>query len=138
MLTAIAEQMSDSYHDSMNAISTVGRLLVCAREAAGVTQREMAQRAGTAQSVVARIERGQANPTIGTLERLFEAAGVELTMAVAPLQAGDPVVEAYKRDVDRSLLRENLKRDVTSRLRMNAELQAFAQEARTSGRRRRR
>lgn len=35
----------------------------------------------------------------------------------------DPVIEAYKRDVDRTLLRENLKRTVDERL---AKLEAMA------------
>jgi hypothetical protein len=37
----------------------------------------------------------------------------------------DPIVELYKRDVDRSLLRENLRRTIDERLRMNAEVVAF-------------
>ncbi len=54
-----------------------GRLLLTARSRAGLTQRELARRAGTAQSVVARIERGQTSPTIATLHRLLAAAGFE-------------------------------------------------------------
>jgi len=50
-------------------------LLKEAREAAGLSQRELADRAGTAQSVVARIELGQASPTVRTLNRLLDAAG---------------------------------------------------------------
>jgi transcriptional regulator with XRE-family HTH domain len=49
-----------------------------ARLAAGLTQRELAQRAGTAQSVVARVETGQTSPSMNTLERLLAAAGHEL------------------------------------------------------------
>jgi predicted transcriptional regulator len=54
------------------------RLLVEARRRAGVTQRELARRAGTAQSVVARIERSQNSPTWETLKQLITAAGFEL------------------------------------------------------------
>jgi transcriptional regulator with XRE-family HTH domain len=63
-----------------------GRLLYEARTRAGLTQRELARRAGTAQSVVARIEIGQSSPTIGTLVRLLEAAGFEprIELAVRP------------------------------------------------------
>lgn len=50
-------------------------LLRRAREAAGLSQRELARRAGTAQSVVARIELGESSPTVRTLNRLLEAAG---------------------------------------------------------------
>lgn len=56
-----------------------------ARRAAGLTQRELAQRAKTAQSVVARIETGMTSPTISTLERLLAAAGFELNADLSPL-----------------------------------------------------
>jgi transcriptional regulator with XRE-family HTH domain len=59
-------------------------LLREARRRAGLTQRELAKRAGTAQSVVARIERGLRDPSWQTLERLIAAAGfsfhAELTL----------------------------------------------------------
>ena len=47
----------------------------------------------------------------------------------------DPVIEAYKRDVDRTLLRENLKRSVEERIEALMQLQALAEELRQAGRR---
>jgi hypothetical protein len=46
----------------------------------------------------------------------------------------DPVVEAYKKDVDRTLLRENLKKSVEARLRDLMALQRFAEELQRAGR----
>lgn len=46
----------------------------------------------------------------------------------------DPVIEAYKRDVDRTLLRRNLKLTVEQRLVQLMELQRFAKEVRRAGR----
>ena len=46
----------------------------------------------------------------------------------------DPVIEAYKRDIDRSLLRENLRLSVTERFEKLAALQRFAEELRRAGR----
>ncbi|MCH8006263.1 MAG: hypothetical protein IH888_08545 [Planctomycetes bacterium] len=48
--------------------------------------------------------------------------------------APDPVIEAYKRDVDRTLLRENLKLPVEDRFRKLKELQRLAQELQRAGR----
>lgn len=45
----------------------------------------------------------------------------------------DPVVEAYKQHVDRSLIRENLKRSVEERLEALMQLQRFAEELRRAG-----
>lgn len=54
---------------------SAAELLRSARTRAGLSQRALAKRAGTAQSVVARIERGQTSPTWETLQRLLAAAG---------------------------------------------------------------
>jgi len=47
----------------------------------------------------------------------------------------DPVIEAYKKDVDRTLIRENLKLTPDQRLRQLMELQRFAEELQAAGRR---
>lgn len=114
----------------MTALGRIGPTLVQARLAAGLSQRELAQRAGTVQSVVARIELGQGNPTLQTLDRLFAAAGQQLQLVARPLSGSDALVEAYKRDVDRTLIAENLKRSVDDRLRLNAEVIQFVGSAR--------
>jgi transcriptional regulator with XRE-family HTH domain len=49
-----------------------------ARTHAGLTQRALARRARTAQSVVARIEGGLTSPSWDTLARLLAAAGFDL------------------------------------------------------------
>ncbi|MCC7002997.1 MAG: hypothetical protein IT357_12645 [Gemmatimonadaceae bacterium] len=46
---------------------------------------------------------------------------------MSPDNTPDAVIELYKRDVDRSLLRENLRRTIDERLRMNAELVEFGE-----------
>lgn len=47
----------------------------------------------------------------------------------------DPVIEAYKKNIDRTLLRENLKKTVDERLETLMELQRFAEELQEAGRR---
>lgn len=63
-----------------------GRLLRSARESAGLSQRELARRARTAQSVIARIELGLTKPATQTLERLLDAAGFDLSVSLVPRQ----------------------------------------------------
>ena len=46
----------------------------------------------------------------------------------------DAVIEAYKRGIDRTLIRENLKRTVTERFEQAMELQRFAEEMKRAGR----
>ena len=51
-----------------------------------------------------------------------------------PGRDADPVIEAYKRDIDRTLLRENLRRSPTERVANLIALQELAEEARRAGR----
>lgn len=46
----------------------------------------------------------------------------------------DPVIEACKRGIDRTLLEENLRRSVEERVRNLMALQRLAEEARRAGR----
>jgi len=109
--------------------------LVCeARRRAGLTQRALAKRADTAQSVVARIERGQTSPSGRTLDRLLAAAGFELRAHLLPR----PVLESHMlEDVRRILclspedrLREvaNLSRFDTNVSRFDANVSRFDTE----------
>lgn len=59
-------------------------LLRTARLRAGLSQRALARRAGTAQSVVARIELGATNPSLATLAELLAAAGFDLSADLLP------------------------------------------------------
>lgn len=54
---------------------------------AAMTQAELAARAGLTQSAVARLERGDANPTIGTLDNVIAATGRRLVLAAEPHRA---------------------------------------------------
>jgi transcriptional regulator with XRE-family HTH domain len=53
----------------------VARAIIGARQAAGLTQAEMAQRMGTPQSYIARLEAGKTMPNLRTIYRVGEATG---------------------------------------------------------------
>ena len=84
---------------------SAAQLLRKARESAGLTQRELARKVRTSQSVVARIELGENSPSWDTLNRLLRAAGQSLVPSLERI----PVV-------DRSILD-----DVPRILRMTPE-----------------
>ena len=97
--------------------------------------------------MVARIEGGQTSPTWATLQRLLGATGSELRVALGERasvadtprdRVTDPVTQAYLRDVDRTLLRENLRKSVSERVEALAALQRLAAEARGAAQRSRR
>lgn len=107
----------------MYTIDTPHKVIRDARRAGYLTQRELAERVGTSQSTIAALERGDGNPTVDTLARCAAAAGFTLQITLVPVAPPDPVIARYKEGVDRTLLRENLRRTVDERLRTLAEWQ---------------
>jgi uncharacterized protein len=61
-------------------------LLLAVRRRRGLTQAELAFRAGTSQPVVSAYEHGRRDPSISTLRRLVEAGGERLVLDAAPLE----------------------------------------------------
>ena len=59
-----------------------GALLRRARKQAGLSQMDLAARAGVTQSVISAYEAGQRQPSIPALARLIGAAGFELTLGL--------------------------------------------------------
>jgi hypothetical protein len=60
------------------------------RQAAGMSQTEIAARMGTSQSAVARLEAGEADVRASTLERYAAALGTEITWQVSTRRRGEP------------------------------------------------
>jgi transcriptional regulator with XRE-family HTH domain len=95
-----------------------------ARKRAGLTQAELAARAGTTQSAIARLERGATTPTLETISKLVRAAGFDLTIGMANTDD----------DHDWSLLQQNLALTPTQRVRKNKKALEFMMELREAGR----
>ena len=55
------------------------------REKRGLSQRELAERLGTTQSAVARLEAGNVSPSLPPLDKVAEALGVELIVSFVDL-----------------------------------------------------
>ncbi len=72
---------------SPNARTVVGRLaseMLAARAVAGLTQRQVARRAGITQPLVSQIERGETVPSLLTAHRIAVATGHELSLRLWP------------------------------------------------------
>jgi hypothetical protein len=66
---------------------TAGSLLRRARVGAGLSQAELAVRAGVAQSVISAYEAGRRQPALPTLARLIDATGYDLVVDIQWLPA---------------------------------------------------
>ena len=65
-----------------------GDLIKEARRRAGLTQVELAERANTTQSAIARWERGRVDPGFDTVRRLLRLCGFHLEVALVPWEDG--------------------------------------------------
>jgi len=71
-------------YESMEAEYAIARELIAARSRAGLSQAEVAERMGTSQSTIARLESGRTLPSLRTLDRYARATG---SKAVLRLEA---------------------------------------------------
>jgi ribosome-binding protein aMBF1 (putative translation factor) len=55
------------------------------REKKGLSQRELAERIGTTQSAIARLEAGNISPSLPTLDKIAHALGAEVSLAIVDL-----------------------------------------------------
>lgn len=76
----------DEVYDATRLALEVGERVRDAREAAGLTQRELAARMGTSQAAVARLETGGTGATLTTLQKV--ASALDLTVSVELSPAG--------------------------------------------------
>lgn len=77
--------------------TVAGSLVLAARLKAGLTQRQLADRLGVTQPVVAAYESGRRQPTVPTLMRMVSAAGFDLRLSLAPHEDHDEVLESLER-----------------------------------------
>ena len=58
--------------------------LIDARRASGLTQKDLADRTGIAQADISKLENGNANPSLRTLQRLADGMGMKLKLEFVP------------------------------------------------------
>jgi uncharacterized protein len=88
----------------MDAAEVVRR----AREAAGLSKRELARRAGTSPAAIVAYESGDREPSFRTLRRLVRAAGYDSQLVTRPAMGRLDPVKAAKRLVEVLELAEHL------------------------------
>jgi transcriptional regulator with XRE-family HTH domain len=69
--------------------STAASLLQLARLKSGLSQRQLAERAGVPVTMISAYERDKRQPTLATLLRLLNAAGYDLRMQLVPHDTDD-------------------------------------------------
>ncbi|MDP1633155.1 MAG: helix-turn-helix transcriptional regulator [Gallionellaceae bacterium] len=78
----LADADTRASYDALADEYAIARELIAARARAGLSQSEVAQRMGTTQSVVARLESGKRPPSMRTVERFAQAVGGHLVFHI--------------------------------------------------------
>lgn len=75
-------------YDSLEDEFTLTTALIKARDAAHMTQEQVARAMGTSQGAVARLESGKSVPSTRTLQRFAKATGMRLRISFEPQRPG--------------------------------------------------
>lgn len=67
---------------SVSAADELAHIVSTARSKKGITQNELAKASGIAQADISRIERGKANPSLNTLERIAKALDTKIVIGM--------------------------------------------------------
>jgi transcriptional regulator with XRE-family HTH domain len=63
-------------------MKTIGGAIKERRGVLNITQRELAEIAGVGVNTLTKIERGEANPSLGVLRRILDALGLEIKIGI--------------------------------------------------------
>ena len=82
------EQLNDAEirteYEELQAEHDLIQAMIDARQESGITQKELAKRTGIAQGDISKLERGNVNPSIRTLQRLAKGMCKVLKMEFIP------------------------------------------------------
>lgn len=67
-------------YDALEPEFAVMRAIIDARIESGLTQKQLSEKTGISQADISRIERGTANPSVKTLQRIAEALGRKVSI----------------------------------------------------------
>jgi y4mF family transcriptional regulator len=67
-------------------MKTIGQAIKERRGVLNITQRELAEIAGVGINTLTKIERGEANPSLGVLGRILDALGLEIKIGISSMK----------------------------------------------------
>ncbi len=86
----LSEQLKDENfkkeYDRLEPEFAIIQAMIDARKETGLTQKELSERTGIAQGDISKLENGNANPSLRTLQRLAEGMGMQLKVEFVPVR----------------------------------------------------
>lgn len=80
----LADHEARAAYDALADEFAIAHELIAARIRAGLSQGQVAERMGTTQSVVARLESGRRPPSMRTVQRFAQAVGGRVVLRIEP------------------------------------------------------
>ncbi len=71
-------------YDALEAEFSIIQAIIDARKISGLTQKDLAEKTGIAQADISKLENGNANPSLRTLQRLADGMGMKLKLEFVP------------------------------------------------------
>jgi len=85
----LAEQLKDpeirAEYDALEPEFSIMQALINARKNSGLTQKQLAEKTGIAQADISKLESGNANPSLRTLQRIAEGMGMRVKIEFQPI-----------------------------------------------------
>jgi DNA-binding XRE family transcriptional regulator len=86
--SALAEKMKNpefrAEYEALEPEFVIMQAMIDARKSAGLTQKQLSERTGIAQGDISKMENGNANPSLRTLQRLAGAMNARLRIEFMP------------------------------------------------------
>ena len=86
----LAERLKDpeirAEYDALEPEFSLMQTMIDARKSSGLTQKQLSERTGIAQSDISKLESGNGNPSLRTLERLAKGMGMRVQIEFKPLK----------------------------------------------------
>lgn len=73
-------------YDALEPEFSLMQTMIDARKSSGLTQKQLSERTGIAQSDISKLESGNGNPSMRTLERLAKGMGMRVQIEFKPLK----------------------------------------------------
>jgi transcriptional regulator with XRE-family HTH domain len=94
---ALAEQMKNpdfrAEYEALEPEFAIIQAIIDARKDSGMTQKELAEATGIAQADISKLENGNANPSLKTMQRLASGMGMKLKIEFLPASQGCCLIE---------------------------------------------
>ena len=85
----LTEQLTDpevkAEYDALEPEFAIIQAMIDARKSSGLTQKQLSERTGIAQADISKLESGNANPSLKTLQRLAAGMGMKIKIEFQPM-----------------------------------------------------